>query len=91
MVVAAESGQLSYPRPTPDKRHQSPVPAAAVAAAAELGLGLWLQTEPATMAAAHRLHREAMFVAIPPYQDLGVAGAATLGLHLPRGAPCTSS
>jgi hypothetical protein len=36
------------------------------------------------MAAAHRLYREAGFVDIPPYHDLGVPGIATLGLRLYR-------
>jgi GNAT superfamily N-acetyltransferase len=56
---------------------------AAVAAAVELGFEeLRLQTEPNAMPAAHRLYREAGFVDIPPYHDLGVAGVATLGLRL---------
>lgn len=56
---------------------------AAISAAADLGFHeLRLQTEPNAMAAAHRLYREAGFVDIPPYHDLGVAGVATLGLRL---------
>ncbi|OZM76747.1 GNAT family N-acetyltransferase [Pseudonocardia sp. MH-G8] len=57
----------------------------AVSAAADLGFTeIWLQTEPDTMAAAHRLYREAGFADIPAYHDLGVAGVATLGLQLVR-------
>jgi GNAT superfamily N-acetyltransferase len=64
---------------------------AALAAAAELGFTeLWLQTEPATMAAAHRLYRDAGFVDIPPYHDLGIAGVATLGLRLGSDNPVRS-
>jgi GNAT superfamily N-acetyltransferase len=56
---------------------------AAVDAGTALGFDeLWLQTEPGTMAAAHRLYREAGFVDIPPYHDLGVAGVVTLGRRL---------
>jgi GNAT superfamily N-acetyltransferase len=55
----------------------------AIAAAADLGFDeLRLQTEPNAMPAAHRLYRQAGFVDIPPYHDLGVAGVATLGLRL---------
>lgn len=58
--------------------------AAAVAAAADLGLAeLWLQTEPEAMSVAYRLYREAGFVDIPPYHDLGVPGVATLGMRVP--------
>ena len=39
------------------------------------------------MAAAHRLYREAGFVDIPPYHDLGVIGVATLGLRLGDARP----
>jgi GNAT superfamily N-acetyltransferase len=65
---------------------------AAIGAATDLGFEeLWLQTEPGTMAAAHRLYRDAGFVDIPAYHDLGVAGVATLGLRLagPRRRPLT--
>lgn len=56
---------------------------AAVDAATGLGFDeLWLQTEPGAMGAAHRLYREAGFVDIPPYHDLGVAGVVTLGRPL---------
>lgn len=64
--------------------------AAALAAAVELGLAeLWLQTEPETMSVAYRLYREAGFVDIPPYHDLGVTGVVTLGLRLPGAADRT--
>jgi hypothetical protein len=57
----------------------------AVSAAADLGFTeIWLQTEPDTMTAAHRLYREAGFADIPAYHDLGVAGVATLGMQLAR-------
>lgn len=60
---------------------------AAIAAAAAFGFEeLRLQTEPNAMPAAYRLYREAGFVDIPPYHDLGVAGVATLGLCLTAAA-----
>jgi GNAT superfamily N-acetyltransferase len=61
--------------------------AAALAAAADLGLAeLWLQTEPEAMSVAHRLYRDAGFVDIPPYHDLGVPGVVTLGIRVPTRA-----
>ena len=57
----------------------------AVTAARELGYHeLWLESNPATMAAALRLYRAAGFTDIPPYGTLGIDGLVTLGLVLDR-------
>lgn len=58
---------------------------AAVTAAEDLGFReLWLETDPASMAGALRIYRDAGFTDIPAYGDLGLGGVVALGRPLAR-------